>query len=204
MKRLCALLVAICFMPGIVAAAEAPDALIGRVANEILDKIRADAQLKSGDLTKISDFVDGTLMPHVDFPRMTALAVGRNWRQATPEQQKRLMQEFRALLVRTYSGAVSSVKDQKVRTKPFRAAAGDTDVIVRTEVIQAGREPIQLDYRLYQVNGGWKIYDVNVLGVWLLETYRNQFAQQVSVGGIDGLIKSLADKNRDAGQGGKS
>jgi phospholipid transport system substrate-binding protein len=204
MKRLRGFLFAMFLLPVSVMASEAPDALIGRVANEILDKIRADTQLKSGDLARISDFVDGTLMPHVDFARMTALAVGRNWRQATPEQQKRLMQEFRALLLRTYSGAVSSVKDQKVRTRPLRAAAGDTDVIVRTEVVQAGREPIQLDYRLYKVDSGWKIYDVNVLGVWLVETYRNQFAQQVSVGGIDGLIKSLADKNRDAGQGGKS
>ncbi|MEK9777397.1 MAG: ABC transporter substrate-binding protein, partial [Quisquiliibacterium sp.] len=134
MNRIFGLLFAAFLLPAAALAAEPPDALIGRVANEVLDKIRADTQLKSGDRVKISEFVNASLMPYVDFPRMTALAVGRNWRLASPEQQQTLMQEFRTLLVRTYSGAVSSVKDQKVRTKPLRAAAGDTDVVVRTEV----------------------------------------------------------------------
>jgi phospholipid transport system substrate-binding protein len=182
------------------AAPDAPDALIGRIGNELLDQIRADGSLKSGDLSKISALVDSTVMPHVDFQRMTALAVGRNWRQANPEQQKQLMGEFRLLLLRTYSGAVSSVQDQKLRTKPLRAAAGDTEVVVRSEILERGRQPIQLDYRLYKADSGWKIYDVNVLGVWLIETYRNQFAQEVSASGIDGLIRSLSEKNRAASQ----
>ena len=182
------------------AAPDAPDALIGRIGNELLDRIRADGSLKSGDLSKISSLVDSTVMPHVDFQRMTALAVGRNWRQANPEQQKQLMGEFRLLLLRTYSGAVSSVQDQTLRTKPLRAAAGDTEVVVRSEILERGRQPIQLDYRLYKADSGWKIYDVNVLGVWLIETYRNQFAQEVSASGIDGLIRSLSEKNRAASQ----
>ncbi len=182
------------------AAPDAPDALIGRIGNELLDQIRADGSLKSGDLSKISALVDSTVMPHVDFQRMTALAVGRNWRQANPEQQKQLMGEFRLLLLRTYSGAVSSVQDQTLRTKPLRAAAGDTEVVVRSEILERGRQPIQLDYRLYKADSGWKIYDVNVLGVWLIETYRNQFAQEVSASGIDGLIRSLSEKNRAASQ----
>ena len=178
-------------------AAEAPDALIRRLSVEIIDKVKADPELQAGDFAKLSEFVDKTVMPHVDFQRMTALSVGRHWRTATPEQQKRLMVEFRALLLRTYSGALSAVKDQSIRMKPLRAAAGDTEVIVRSEVVQPRAEAIQLDYRLEKSGDSWRIYDVNVLGVWLVETYRNQFAQEVSSNGLDGLIKSLAEKNRE-------
>jgi len=187
-----------------VAAAEAPDALIRRISNEMLDKIKADKDLRTGDFAKLSALADSTVMPHVDFQRMTALAVGRNWRAATPEQQKRLMEEFRVLLLRTYSGALSAVKDQSIRMKPMRAAPEDAEVIVRSEVIQPGRDALQLDYRLRKVGDAWKIYDVNVLGVWLVETYRNQFAQEVSSKGIDGLIKSLSEKNQAPDQPNKS
>jgi len=193
----CALMLATAF--GAVAA-EAPDALINRISNEMLDKIKADQDLRAGDFAKIAALADTTVMPHVDFQRMTALAVGRNWRSATPEQQKRLMEEFRVLLLRTYSGALSAVNDQSIRMKPMRAAPEDTEVIVRSEVVHQGREPIQLDYRLRKVDGAWKIYDVNVLGVWLVETYRNQFAQEVSSKGIDGLIRSLSERNRGPDQ----
>ena len=177
-------------------AQEAPDALIKRLSTEVLDRIRTDKDLQAGDFAKLSELVDSTVMPHVDFRRMTALSVGRNWRSASPEQQKQLMAEFRLLLLRTYSGALGSVKDQTIKMKPLRAQPSDTEVIVRSEIAQPRAEPIQLDYRMEKAADGWKIYDVNVLGVWLVETYRGQFAQEVSARGIEGLIKSLSDKNR--------
>ena len=196
MKRFLAMLAAALLFPvTAVRAAEAPEALVERLSTEVLERIKTDKDLQAGDFAKVSAVVDSTVMPHVDFQRMTALAVGRNWRSATPEQQQRLMAEFRVLLIRTYSGALSGAKDRTIRMKPMRAAPEDTQVIVRTQVIQPRGEPVQLDYRLEKTDGRWRIYDVNVLGVWLVETYRNQFAQEVSAGGIDGLIKSLSEKN---------
>jgi phospholipid transport system substrate-binding protein len=172
-----------------------PDALIKQVSTEVIDTIKADKSLQSGDVSKIVTLVDTKVMPHVNFQRMTASAVGRNWRNATPEQQKRLQDEFKTLLVRTYAGALTQVKDQTVQLKPMRAAAEDTEVVVRTEVKGKG-EPIQLDYRLEKADSAWKIYDVNVLGVWLVEQYRNQFTQDINAGGIDGLIGKLAERNK--------
>jgi phospholipid transport system substrate-binding protein len=172
-----------------------PDALIKQVSTEVIDTIKADKSLQSGDVSKIVTLVDSKVMPHVNFQRMTASAVGRNWRTATPEQQKRLQEEFKTLLVRTYAGALTQVKDQTVQLKPMRAAAEDTEVVVRTEVKGKG-EPIQLDYRLEKADAAWKIYDVNVLGVWLVEQYRNQFAQDINAGGIDALITKLAERNK--------
>jgi phospholipid transport system substrate-binding protein len=174
-----------------------PDALIRQVSTEVIDTIKADKSLQSGDVSKIVTLVDSKVMPHVNFQRMTASAVGRNWRTATPEQQKRLQEEFKTLLVRTYAGALTQVKDQTVQLKPMRAAAEDTEVVVRTEVKGKG-EPIQLDYRLEKADAAWKIYDVNVLGVWLVEQYRNQFAQDINAGGIDALITKLAERNKGA------
>jgi len=182
-------------------AAEAPNEMIRRLSDEVLTRINADPALKAGDPRKIDQLVDGIVMPHVDFQRMTALAVGRSWRDATPEQRQQLMDLFRTLLIRTYSGALSQVGDQKVQMKPFRAEPADTDVIVRSEVLQPGREPAQLDYRLRKVGDAWKIYDVNVLGVWLVETYRTQFAQEASSGGVDALIRSLQQKNQQLASG---
>lgn len=176
---------------------EGPDQLIRRLSVEVLDTIRKDKDVQSGDVRKVAAFVDTTLMPHVNFTRMTASAIGRNWRQATPEQQKRLQEEFKTLLVRTYSGALSQVKDQTVSVKPLRANPGDTEVIVRSEVVGRG-DPIQLDYRMEKTASGWRIYDLNVLGVWLVENYRTQFAQEISARGIDGLIASLAERNKAA------
>ena len=197
MKRLLLLCLGLLLaLPVAAAAQEAPEKLIERLSNEILDRIKSDTALQAGDPKKLNELVDSTVMPHVDFRRMTALSVGRNWRSATPEQQTQLMAEFRALLIRTYSGALSSVADQKVRMRPLRANPQDTDVIVRSEVVQPRGEPVQLDYRMMQAPGGWKIYDVNVLGVWLVETYRTQFTQEVNAGGIEGLIRSLSNKNR--------
>ncbi len=177
------------------AADEAPDALIKRVSAEVLDNIKSDKSVQAGDMTKVISLVDSQIMPNVNFLRMTASAVGRNWRQATPEQQKKLQDEFKILLVRTYSGALAQVKEQTVNVKPLRAAAADTEVVVRTEVLGRG-EPIQLDYRMEKAATGWKIYDLNVLGVWLVETYRTQFAQEISTKGIDGLIASLSERNK--------
>jgi phospholipid transport system substrate-binding protein len=174
-----------------------PDALIKQVSSEVIDTIRGDKSLQDGDPSKIIALVDAKVMPHVNFQRMTASAVGRNWRTATPEQQKRLQEEFKTLLVRTYAGALTQVKDQTVQLKPMRAAAEDTEVVVRTEVKGKG-EPIQLDYRLEKADTAWKIYDVNVLGVWLVEQYRGQFSQDISSGGIDGLISKLAERNKGA------
>ena len=184
------------------AADEAPDVLIKRLSSEVLDNIKSDKTVQAGDMTKVISLVDSQIMPNVNFMRMTASAVGRNWRQATPEQQKRLQDEFKILLVRTYSGALAQVKDQTVNVKPLRAGAADTEVIVRTEVLGRG-EPVQLDYRMEKVASGWKIYDLNVLGVWLVETYRSQFAQEISAKGIDGLIASLAQRNQSNAAGAK-
>ena len=177
------------------AADEAPDALIKRISAEVLDNIKADKDVQAGDMSKVIGLVDSKIMPNVNFTRMTAAAVGRTWRQATPEQQKRLQGEFKILLVRTYSGALSQVKEQSVNIKPMRAAPTDTEIVVRTEVLGRG-DPVQLDYRMEKTPGGWKIYDLNVLGVWLVETYRTQFAQEINAKGVDGLIASLAQRNK--------
>jgi phospholipid transport system substrate-binding protein len=183
------------------AQAAAPDEMIKTMSTQILDRIKADKELREGDLRRLSQFVDETIMPSVNFERMTALSVGRNWRQATPDQQKALMTEFRSLLIRTYAGALSAVKDQQVRVKPLRAGADEAEVVVRSEIVQSRGDPIQLDYRMEKTPAGWKIYDLNVLGVWLVETYRNQFTQEINAKGIDGLIKSLADRNKAFSQG---
>jgi phospholipid transport system substrate-binding protein len=182
-------------------AQQDPNKFVEDLSSQVIEQIKGDQQLKAGDIKRISELVDSTLMPHVNFERMTALSVGRAWREATPEQKKQLMTEFRILLLRTYSNAFTAVRDQSVRMKPFRGDAAADEIIVRSEIVQPRGEPIQLDYRLEKADKAWKIYDVNVLGVWLVQTYRNQFAQEISAGGIDGLIKSLADKNQSvAGQ----
>ena len=177
------------------AADEAPDALIKRVSADVLDKIKADKSVQAGETDKVLYLVETQVMPNVNFSRMTAAAVGRSWRQATPAQKTRLQDEFKLLLIRTYSGALSQVKDQTIRVKPLRAEATDTEVIVRTEVLGRG-DPAQLDYRMEKTPTGWKIYDLNVMGVWLVETYRTQFAQEISAKGIDGLITALSQRNK--------
>jgi phospholipid transport system substrate-binding protein len=182
----------------VLAADETPDALIRRLSEDVLNTVRADKAIQAGDIDKVIALVDKTVMPNVNFRRMTAAAVGPGWRQATPEQQKRLQDEFKVLLVRTYAGALAQVSDQTVRIKPMRAAADDKDVLVRTEIVGKG-DPIQLDYRLEKTPGegaGWKIYNLNVLGVWLVETYRSQFAQEINAKGIDGLIDTLVARNK--------
>ena len=187
------------------AADEAPDAMIKRVSTDVLESIKADKSIQSGDINKVIGWVDAKIMPNVDFQRMTASAVGPAWRSATPDQQKRLQDEFKTLLVRTYAGALSQVKDQTIVVKPLRASPDDTEVTVRTEVHGHG-DPVQLDYRLEKTPGvgaGWKIFNLNVLGVWLVDTYRSQFAQEINANGVDGLITKLVSLNK-ANSGKKS
>jgi phospholipid transport system substrate-binding protein len=186
------------FSPVVRAEDEAADALIKRLSVDVLDAIKADKAIRAGDTARVIALVDSRIMPNVNFQRMTASAVGPGWRQATPEQQKRLQDEFKILLVRTYAGALAQVSDQTIAMKPLRAAPEDKEVVVRTEVKGRG-DAIQLDYRLEKTPGvgaGWKIYNLNVLGVWLVETYRSQFAQQINAKGIDGLIETLAEQNK--------
>lgn len=185
-------------------ASETPDALIQRIGTGLIERIKSDKSIRDGDMNKLSALVDELVMPHVNFQRMTSLAAGRWWRQATPEQREKLMTEFRAMLLRTYSGALASVEDQSIRLRPMRGAADATDVIVRSEIVQPRGEPIQLDYRLQKADAVWKIYDVNVMGIWLVETYRSQFNQEAAQSGVEGLIRSLETKNREFGPDRKS
>lgn len=178
------------------AAEEPADVFVKRVSGDILDAIKADKSIHSGDVNKIGLLVDQRVMPNVNFLRMTASAVGPGWRQATPEQQKRLQEEFKTLLVRTYAGALGQVNDQTIVVKPLRAAADDKEVLVRTEVRGKG-DPIQLDYRVEKsADGVWKVYNMNVMGIWLVENYKTQFAQEINAKGVDGLIASLSDRNK--------
>ncbi len=184
-------------------SALAPADLIGRLSTEVLDAVKADKSIQAGDLGKVIALVDAKVMPLVNFQRMTASAVGRAWRQATPEQKKRLEDEFKILLVRTYSGALAQVKDQSVSVKPMRGSPTDTEVIVRTEVRGRG-DPIQLDYRLEKTDKGWRIYDFNVLGIAIVQTYQSQFSAEINKSGadtkagLDALIAVLAERNKSA------
>lgn len=175
---------------------EAPDVLIKRISQEVLDLAKTDKRVQSGDQDRIMEVVLTKIIPHVNFQRMTAMAVGRFWRDASPEQQAALTKEFRTLLIYTYSGAISQVRNQKLEFKPLRAAPDDDEVEVRTMVLQARGEPIQLNYRLEKTANGWKIFDVNILGAWLIETYKGSFSSEIGKGGIDGLIKVLVERNK--------
>ena len=208
--RLAAALFATSLFAGLVplahAADEAPDAFIKRLSDDVLATIKTDRSVQSGDINRIMTVVDAKIMPNVNFQRMTAGAVGPAWREATPAQRQRLQEEFKVLLVRTYAGALSQVSDESISMKPLRASPADTDVVVRSEIRGRG-EPIQLEYRLEKTPGegaGWKIYNLNVLGVWLVDTYRSQFAPEISAKGVDGLIASMAERNKsNAAQGAK-
>ena len=184
--------------PALAATVVAPDALVRQISTEVIDTVKADKEIQAGNIERIITLVDAKVMPHVNFQRMTAIAVGRPWRSATPEQRTRLQAEFKTLLVRTYSGALTQVRDQTVQLKPMRARAEDEEVVVRTEVRGRG-DPIQLDYRLEKTPAGWKIYDVNVLGVWLADTsFKSQFAPIIANSGLEGLIGNLVELNRKA------
>ncbi|WP_016834699.1 phospholipid-binding protein MlaC [Herbaspirillum lusitanum] len=174
-------------------AQEAPDALVKRISDDVINTAKSDKEIQAGNINRIVALVEEKILPYVDSERMTSLAAGR---QATPEQQKQLITEFRSLLIYTYSGALSQIRDQKVEYKPLRADPADTEVEVRSQVIQSRGEPIQLSYRLEKLSSGWKMYDVNVMGAWLVEAYKGTFNSEITKGGIDGLIKSLSDKNK--------
>ena len=176
-------------------AQEAPDALVKRVSQEVLGIIKSDPKVQAGDQARIREVVETKLLPYFDFERLTALAMGRNWRQASPEQQKQLVDQFRALLVRTYSGALTQYRDQTMDYKPLRADANATEVTVRTEVVRQGQAPVPIDYSMAK-GSGWKVYDVIVGGVSLVTNYRDEFNEQIKSGGIDGLIKTLHAKNQ--------
>ncbi len=198
-KRLIALS-AIAFAASAIAAPgpanEAPDALVKRISNEVIESAKADKEIQAGNQKKVMDLVDAKILPYVDFQRMTALAAGRFWRDASPEQQKQLSNEFRTLLIFTYSGALSQIKNETVEFKPMRNDPADQEVEVRSQVNVVRGEPIQLNYRLAKGPAGWKIFDINVLGAWLVETYKGTFATEIGKGGVDGLIKKLAERNK--------
>lgn len=195
MKKLLALFLAM-FVTAAVFAEEAPDVLVQRVTEEVLDIVRKDKDIQNGHTQKVMELVDKKVLPNFNFTRMTALALGKEWRKASPQQQQQLTAEFRTLLVRTYSNALTSYKNQKIIYKPFKMAPADVDVLVRTEVQQPGSKPVQLDYSLEKADGGWKVYDVVVAGISLVTNYRDQFNQEVRNGGIDGLIAAIAAKNK--------
>lgn len=178
------------------AQAEAPDALVKRISADVIDTAKSDKEIQAGNQKRVMDLVESKILPYVDFQRMTALAAGRHWREATPEQQKQLSNEFRTLLIFTYSGALSQVKNETVEFKPLRADPADQEVEVRSVVNMARGEPVTLNYRLAKSPQGWKIFDINVMGAWLVETYKGTFATEIGKSGIDGLIKALADRNK--------
>jgi len=204
----CLLMLAVLFTPAAGFAAEgtiAPDEQVRNVTNEVLAIVRNDKSIQAGDTNKVLALVDEKVLPHFDFRRMTSLAVGRDWRSASPEQQERLIAAFRTLLVRTYSNALTQYRNQTIEVKPLRNYSGEKTVRVSTEVRQPGAQPVLLDYSLGQSDQGWKIFDVTVAGVSLVTNYRSSFSEEISTKGIDGLIDSLEAKNRSlaAGQGGK-
>ena len=171
-----------------------PDGLIKIIVADVMISVKSDPEIQKGNIPRVVDLVEKKIVPHTDMRRTTQLAMGKNWSKASPEQQNQLIMEFKNLLIRTYSGALSQLRDQTVQYKPLRAAPSDTDVIVRTVVVGKA-DPIPLDYRLEKTNDGWKVYDINIMGAWLIEAYRNQFANQISQNGVDGLIRFLQERN---------
>ena len=171
-----------------------PDGLVKTLVSDVMTSIKADKDIQSGNVTKVMSLVEVKIVPYTNFQKTTQLAMGKNWSRATPEQQKQIMTEFKSLLIRTYAGALTQVKDQTVTYRPFRMDPADTEVVVKTQVMNKG-DAIQIDYRLEKVGETWRLYDINVLGAWLIEAYRGQFNNQISANGIDGLIKFLQDRN---------
>lgn len=177
-----------------------PDAMMKTVTQQVMDQIKGDKSIQGGDLSKITQLVNEKILPYTDFRRTTQLAMGRNWRTATPEQQQQVIEQFKTLLIRTYSGALAQVRDQQIQYKPFRANPDDTDVVVRSTVLNNG-QPIELDYRLYKTAQGWRVYDINVLGAWLIQAYQQQFQEKIQQGGVDGLIQFLTQRNQQLASG---
>ncbi|WP_321799717.1 ABC transporter substrate-binding protein [Caballeronia sp. J97] len=180
--------------------ASSPDVLIKTVTQQVLDEIKSDSKIQSGDINKITELVNQKILPYTDFTRTTRLVMGRNWNSATPEQQKQIVEQFKMLLIRTYSGALAQVRNQTVQYKPFRANPDDTDVVVRSVVMNNG-SPVELDYRLYKTAQGWRVYDINVLGAWLIQAYQQQFNEQISQNGVGGLLQFLTQRNQQLASG---
>lgn len=178
----------------------APDTLIKTVTAQVLDQIKSDKQIQSGNITRITELVNEKILPYTDFTRTTRLVMGRNWNTATPQQQQQIVEQFKMLLIRTYSGALAQVRNQEVQYKPFRADPSDTDVVVRSVVVNNG-SPIELDYRLYKSPQGWKVYDINVLGAWLIQAYQQQFNEQIQQHGVAGLVQFLTARNQQLASG---
>ncbi|HEX3852882.1 MAG TPA: ABC transporter substrate-binding protein [Polyangiaceae bacterium] len=177
-----------------------PQALVQNVTQQVMQQIASDKSIQSGDITRITQLVNDKILPYTDFRRTTQLAMGRNWRTATPEQQAQIIEQFKTLLIRTYSGALAQVRNQQIQYKPFRASPDDTDVVVRSVVMNSG-QPIELDYRLYKTPQGWRVYDINVLGAWLIQAYQQQFQEKIQQGGIDGLLQFLTQRNQQLAAG---
>ena len=186
-----------------IADVDSPDALIKKVSDDVLTIVRQDKDIQNGNTKKAMDLVEAKVLPHFNFQHMTALAMGKDWRKATPEQKKRLSEEFKTLLVRTYSNALTGYRDQTIRYKPVKMQSGDEEVLVRTEIVQPGNKPIQLDYALEKLADGWKVFDVVVAGVSLVTNYRDTFSQEVRANGVDGLVQMLVAKNKQIEAGNK-
>jgi phospholipid transport system substrate-binding protein len=177
-----------------------PDSMVQQVTQQVVDQIRGDKSIQAGDINKITQLVNEKILPYMDLRRTTQLAMGRNWRTATPDQQAQVIEQFKTLLIRTYSGALAQVRDQQIQYKPFRANPDDTDVVVRSTVMNNGQQ-IELDYRLYKTPQGWRVYDINVLGAWLIQAYQQQFQEKIQQGGVDGLIQFLTQRNQQLAAG---
>ncbi|MGV2292123.1 ABC transporter substrate-binding protein [Trinickia sp. YCB016] len=177
-----------------------PDGMVKTVTQQVLDQIKSDPTIKSGDINRVTQLVNEKILPYIDFRRTTMLATSRAWRTATPQQQDQLVEQFKMLLIRTYAGALSQVRDQQIQYKPFRMSPDDTDVVVRSVVMNNG-QPIELDYRLYKTAQGWRVYDLNVLGAWLIQTYQQQFNEKIQQSGVDGLIQFLTQRNQQLAAG---
>ena len=186
-----------------IADVDSPDVLIKKVSDDVLTIVRQDKDIQSGNTKKAMDLVEAKVLPHFNFQHMTALAMGKDWRKASTEQKKRLSEEFKTLLVRTYSNALTGYRDQTMRYKPVKMQPGDEEVLVRTEIVQPGNKPIQLDYALEKLDDGWKVYDVVVAGVSLVTNYRDTFSQEVRANGVDGLVQMLVAKNKQLEAGNK-
>jgi phospholipid transport system substrate-binding protein len=196
LKKLLSLVATLAFVAG-ASAQPAADAFVRQISQEVIDTAKTDKQIQAGDTSRISALVDQKVMPHVAFEVVTRSAVGPKWREATPEQRQKLQAEFKTLLLKVYAGALSQIRDQTVEITKTQPVTGGSQVIVQSEVRGKG-EPIKLDYRLDKIDGNWKIIDVNVGGIWLVTSYRSQFAQELGAGGIDGLIAKLAERNKGA------
>ena len=194
LRKILAFLTAL--LPVAALAQEAPDALVKRVTDEVLDIIKSDKDLQAGNSRKIAELAEVKVLPHFDFTRMTRLAVGRNWQQASDAQKEQLVKEFRTMLVRTYSTSLTAYRNQKIEVKPLKMAAADKEVTVRTAVVQQGGPQIPIDYAMEKTDSGWKVYDVTIEGASLVTTYRGSFNDQIQKGGIDGLVKTLAERNK--------